>query len=159
MAAGPPSDWTLWLRDAFAVDADLHLGTAGVADEAFFGELFAYMTKYRAPERVSVAVQFIHAISAWDWPAADSIGERVVRVGAQPTGLPIGGDVVRDGLVVAKLQRGDAIGARKAFSIMAGHGTRSRRDLRNRLLNAWIERAEAQMKTAPAPKAVRQQQP
>jgi hypothetical protein len=147
MAAGPPSDWTLWLRDAFAVDADLHGGTVGVADEEFFRSLFSYMTKYRAPERISVGVEFVHAISTWDWVAADSIGERVIRVGTQPTGLPIGGDIVRDGLVVARLMRNDPIGARRAFDILAGHGTRSRRDTRNRLLNAWIERAEAQMKS------------
>jgi hypothetical protein len=148
MAAGPPSDWTLWLRDAFAVDSDLHGGTAGVADEDFFRSLFAYMSKYNAPERISVGLEFVHAISAWDWAAADSIGERVIRIGTRPTGLPIGGDIVRDGLVVARLFRNDPAGARRAFDILAGHGSRSRQDLRNRLLKAWIERAETEMEAA-----------
>ncbi len=149
MDAGPPSDWTLWLRDVFAVDADLHSGTAGVADEQFFGSLNAYMAKYHAPERVTVSVQFIHAISAWDWAAADTIGDRVIRVGTQPTGLPIGGDIVRDGLVTARLQLGDAAGALRAFEVLSGHGTRLRKDIRNRLLKAWIDRAVAQKKGAP----------
>jgi hypothetical protein len=149
MAAGAPPDWTLWLRDVFAVDADLHLGTAGVVDEAFFKDLFAYMAKHRAPDRVSYAVRFVHAISGWDWAAADSIGDQVIRLGAQPTGLPIGGDIVRDGIVVARLRRGDVIGARKAFDILVGHGTRGRTDIRNRLLNAWIERATALQKSSP----------
>lgn len=151
MAAGPPSDWTLWLRDVFAVDADLHGGTAGVVDEEFFGRVFAYMAKHRAPERISAGIEFVHAISRWDWAAADSIGERVIRIGAQPAGLPVGGDIVRDGVVVARLQMNDPGGARRAFNILAGHGSRSRYDLRNRLLNAWIEKAEAELKPATPP--------
>jgi hypothetical protein len=158
MAAGPPSDWTLWLRDVFAVDADLHGGTAGVVDEDFYRGVFAYMTRYHAPERITAGLEFIHAISAWNWAAADSIGERVIRIGATPTGLPIGGDVVRDGLVVARLRLNDPVGARRAFDILSGHGSRGRFDIRNRLLNAWIRRAEAQLSSASSPDSNKQQQ-
>jgi hypothetical protein len=143
MSAGPPSDWGLWVRDVYAVDADLHNGTVGVADAAFFDALQAYMARHRAPDRITAAVGFLRAVSAWDWARADSIGEEVIRFGAQPTGLPISGDLVRDGLVVAKLQRGDVVGARRVFDILRGHGSRSQLDLRNRLLNAWIRRMEA----------------
>jgi hypothetical protein len=148
MAAGPPSDWTLWLRDAFAVDLDLHGGSAGVADERFFDELFAYTDKSRAPERVTAGLHFLRAASRWDWPAVDSIGERVLLLGSQPQGLPIGGDIVRDALVVAKIRRGDIKGARRVFDTLISHGSRLRGDLRTRLLRAWVERLEAEEKAA-----------
>jgi spermidine synthase len=142
MAAGEPEDWNLWLRDAIAVDEDLHGGTAGVADNSFYGEVLNYTTRHRAPARVTSALQFLRAISRWDWIAADSAGERVLENGAPPLGLAVSADLLRDGLVVARLRRGDVDGARKAFNRLVGHGTRVHDDLRTRLLDAWIRREE-----------------
>lgn len=158
MAAGPPPNWQLWLRDVFAVDADIHNGTAGVADERFFNELYAYMAKYHASPRMTLPIHFVHAVSVWDWTAADTLGEQLIQLGRQPGGLPVGGDIVRDGLVVARLRLGDTAGARRAFEILITHGTRSRNDIRNRILYAWIQRAEAQVKQSSAPESQKQSQ-
>jgi predicted membrane-bound spermidine synthase len=147
-APGPPSDWSLWLRDALAVDLDVHGGTTGVVDEQFYNDVLAYAARTRAPERVTAALHFMRAISGWNWAAADSAGERVLELGAQTVGLAIGGDLLRDGLVVAKLRNGDVKGARRVFDLLAAHGTRLRRDLRTRLLDAWIKRAESAVTNA-----------
>ncbi|HYV98050.1 MAG TPA: hypothetical protein VE967_11390, partial [Gemmatimonadaceae bacterium] len=142
MAAGPPSDWSLWLRDALAVDLDIHGGTSGVADDAFYNDVQSFLSRTRAPDRIVQAMRFMRAISAWDWAAADTSGQRVLELGSQAVGLALSGDLLRDGLVVARLERGDVPGARSAFDMLITHGTRSRIDFRTRLIEAWLTRAE-----------------
>jgi predicted membrane-bound spermidine synthase len=150
LAAGAPEDWNLWLADAIAVDSDIHGGTSGVADDRFYGELFAYTKRFGAPPRITTAVQFMRAVSAWDWAAADTIGDRVLELGSRLPGLAVSGDLLRDGLVLANLHVGDIEGARRAFNVLLSHGTRSRNDLRTQLLDAWIRRAETASASLPS---------
>lgn len=151
MAAGAPTDWASWLRDALAVDRDLHGGTAGVADEQFFNEVLGYAIRNRAPERVTVALRFLRAISLWDWEAADALGSRVIEIGSQAQGLPLSGDLVRDAVVVAKLRTGDVASARRLFDLLYTHGARARTDLRTRIVDAWVTRAEEAARDGAAP--------
>jgi spermidine synthase len=142
MAAGPPDNWRQWLRHVLTVDEALHGGTSGVADDVFYSQVIGYATRYRAPERVLMALRFMRAASAWDWPAVDSIGKRVIELGSESLGLAVNGDIVRDAVVVAKLRLGDPKGARNIYNLLAGHGTRIGTDLRMRLLWAAIQHAD-----------------
>lgn len=142
LASGPPEDWDAWLKDVLAVDDDLHGGVAGVADESFFRDVQGYAQQYRAPERARAALAFMRAISEWDWATADSVGETVLALGSEHAGLAVDADLLRDGLVIAHLERNDPAGARRAFTSLSGYGERGAKDVRVRLLNAWIQRAE-----------------
>ncbi|HKS06065.1 MAG TPA: fused MFS/spermidine synthase [Gemmatimonadaceae bacterium] len=142
MAAGPPDNWRQWLRHVLTVDEALHGGTSGVADSAFYAQVIGYATRYHAPERVSMALRFMRAASAWDWPTVDSVGKRVIELGSESVGLAVSGDIVRDAVVVAKLRLGDPTGARNIYNLLAGHGTRIGTDLRMRLLWAAIQHAD-----------------
>jgi hypothetical protein len=82
--------------------------------------------------------------------AADTVGDRVLEIGARVPGLAVNGDMLRDGLVLANLHVGDIEGARRAFNVLLTHGTRSRNDLRTRLLDAWIHRAESASAAVPS---------
>ena len=141
METGPPDNWRQWLRHVLTVDEALHGGSSGVADSAFYAQVIAYATRHRAPERVTMALRFVRAASAWDWPTVDSVGKRVIELGSESLGLAVSGDLVRDAIVVAKLRLGDPAGARSIYNLLAGHGTRTGTDLRMRLLWAWIEHA------------------
>ena len=102
LAGGPPDSWNLWLTDALTVAAELHDGTSGVIDTKFFDDVRAYLARNRAPSRVSTAVEFVRAAAGWDWAAADTLGERVIAQGSQRPGLAVGGDMLRDAVVVAQ---------------------------------------------------------
>jgi spermidine synthase len=142
LAAGPPDDWNLWLTDALTVDEELHGGTIGVVDEGLYSDLFSYTAKYGAPERVTSALRFMHAMSVQDWTATDTLGNRSIELGETLPGLAVSGDLLRDAMVVADLKQHDIPGARKALVILSNHGTRATNDLRTRLLEAWVARAE-----------------
>jgi len=142
LTGGPPDNWSLWFADVLAVDDDLHTGTAGVADERFFRDLAAYVERHRAPARVRDALQFLRAVSEWNWTAADSAGERVLATAGEAPGLAVVVDFLRDGLVVTKLKLNDAAGARRVYDALTPYTARARGDARSLLLEAWIRRAE-----------------
>lgn len=142
LSGPPPDNWSLWFADVLAVDDDVHRGTAGVADVQFFRDLTAYTERHRAPARVRDALRFLQAVSEWDWAAADSAGERVLETAGEAPGLAVVVDFLRDGLTVAKLKRNDVAGARRVFDALAPYASRPASDMRTRLLEAWIRRAE-----------------
>ena len=92
------------------VDADIHSGTAGVVDSAFFHELHAYAARAGAPAEARAGISFLEGIGAWAWPrtvvaaglliAADSvhwIPETLLRDGAMIGHLRLGNaDAARD---------------------------------------------------------------
>jgi hypothetical protein len=142
LAGPPPDNWSLWFADVLAVDDDLHGGTSGVADQQFFRDLTAFTERHGAPSRVRDALRFLWAVSEWDWAAADSAGERVLETAGEAPGLAVVVDFLRDALTVAKLKRGDAVGARRVFDALSSYASRPPTDARTRLLEAWIRRAE-----------------
>ena len=109
-SARPPADWRAWMDQVVQVDADIHSGTAGVVDSAFFRELHAYAARAGAPAEARAAISFLEGIGAWDWPrtvvaaglliAADSvhwIPETLLRDGAMIGHLRLGNaDAARD---------------------------------------------------------------
>jgi spermidine synthase len=140
MASGrAPSSWRLWARQAADVEGELHGGTAGVADEAFYAELARYMARAGAPAEAREAIDFLHAAARWDWPAAARLADRLVpRVAAGAEWLPP--ELVHDAAVVAKIEVGDAPGAERVAAALAPVLHRSRADLRSLLIASYVRK-------------------
>jgi hypothetical protein len=66
----PPADWHAWMDAVVDVDADLHGGTAGVVDTAFFLEAQRFAARTGAPAEARAGIDFLHGIGAWNWPEA-----------------------------------------------------------------------------------------
>jgi spermidine synthase len=136
----PPASWELWLDQANAVDRLRNDGTAGVADEEFYGSVSRYMDRFKAPQVVRDVVSFRRAVASWRFAEAAETGERLLPVVTSQRRW-IGADEFRDGLVLAKLQLGDAAGAQRRFYQLAPLSTRGPADLRSQLLEAYVTAA------------------
>ncbi|MEP6692361.1 MAG: fused MFS/spermidine synthase [Gemmatimonadaceae bacterium] len=139
-AAAPPPDWHQWLSDFFAVDDDIHAGTTGVADEAFYGSVNRYLERQRAPEPVKHSVGFLHAISVWDFATASKEADALLPAAVKGDHW-IAPDALRNGATVAKLRLGDVAGAGRVLSSMAPQSKLPSSDLRARLLFSYYQDA------------------
>lgn len=137
----PPADWQAWLRETLQVEADLHSGAAGVADEAFYTALHRYLERRHPPAAVCDAVLFREGLARWDFAAVASAAEGLLESVRDGQGW-IDADHFRDGAVLAKLFLGDVTGARYYFVTLASQVERSERDLRTRLLEAYMRDPE-----------------
>ncbi|HEU4566274.1 MAG TPA: fused MFS/spermidine synthase [Gemmatimonadaceae bacterium] len=142
LAAGtPPRDWRLWLNSVLTTERDIHGGTAGVADGAFYDAVQGFAARHGAPPEVRDALAFWRALAEWDFPAAARLADALVP--AAQGRLPwIAPDDLRDGAVVARLRTGDIAGARRIFTELAPRSERAATNLRTRLLEAYIRAAE-----------------
>ena len=139
-----PVDWSIWMRDLLLVDQDLHMGTAGVVDERFFGEVRGFLARHAAPADVRDAVDFLYALSRWDFPAVVATGERLrARPAAAPVLVPP--DLLRDGLVIAQLRLGNVEAARLAATTLGARSARGAGDLRSSLIEAYLRTAELEL--------------
>jgi spermidine synthase len=137
----PPGNWELWLDQANGIDRLRNGGTAGVADEEFYGSLDRVMDRFHAPAVVRDVVSFRHAIASWRFAAALETGERLLPVVVSERRW-IGADELRDGLVLAQLHLGDAAGAQRRFYKLAPLSTRSPADLRTQLIESYLTAAQ-----------------
>jgi hypothetical protein len=130
-----PADWRQWLADVQAVERDLHGGTAGVADEEFYGSLYRYMSLQAAPQGARDAVAFMHGLAAWDFAEASRAADNLLPYALNDVSwIPV--DDLRDGGAVAKLRTGDVQGAKRYWRALASRATRAEDDLRSLLLEA-----------------------
>jgi predicted membrane-bound spermidine synthase len=115
----PPADWRLWVEDVRESERLLHGGTAGIADEPFYATLRAYEQRAGAPVPVRAAVEFLHGLATWNFADASRAGQALIdaRQHDRVDWLPI--SLVRNGVVVARIQLGDFEGARAAFKAYA----------------------------------------
>ena len=111
-----------------------------MADESFYAGLFRVMDRYKAPQVVRDVVMFRQAIASWQFKDAVDAGERLLPVVTSQRRW-IGGDELRDGLVLAKLHLRDAAGAQRRFYQLAPLSTRKPADLRSQLLEAYVTTA------------------
>jgi hypothetical protein len=136
----PPADWRLWLQETMQVEADLHGGTAGTVDETFYQALHHYLDQHTPPPEVCDAVLFLEGLGRWDFAAASSAADRLLQSAVDGTSwMPV--DQLRDGAVAAKLLLGDTAGARQYLEALAAQAKRDQRDLRSRLLEAYVAQA------------------
>jgi hypothetical protein len=141
--------WRNFIDLAREVESDLHGGTAGVVDEAFYRQLDQYLRVAKAPAEAVAAIRFSHAMASWDWEALLAPGEvlaRALRAGADW----VSPDVLRDALVVANLRLGDPLAARRVHDELGRFSRRPRQALRSLLLESYVIAAEAAMATAAA---------
>ena len=136
----PPSDWDLWLRQAYTVDRMRNGGTAGVGDPEFHNSLVRFMERHKAPQPAQDVMKFRIAVASWNFAEAAAAGERLIS--HAQTGRWIPADELRDGLVIARLHLCDVRGARQIHDSMFPLSRRPVTDLRSQLLAAYVESAE-----------------
>jgi predicted membrane-bound spermidine synthase len=145
-----PPDWRVWLNTVLQVDADIHGGTAGVADEIFYYDARQFAERQSAPQEVLAALAFLRSLSVWDWAAASLAADRLLPAAQRGRSwVPV--DLLRDGAVVAKLRTGDVSGAKRAFTSLVEYSARETGDFRSSLLWAYIWNAEQGRKLPAAP--------
>ena len=113
--AAPPADWRVWVENMRESERLVHGGTAGVVDEPFYARLRAYTARTNAPAPARAAIAFLHGLASWDFNEASVAGQTLInaRMRDSVDWLPI--SLVRNGVVVARIQLGDFGGARAAF--------------------------------------------
>ncbi|HEU5175691.1 MAG TPA: fused MFS/spermidine synthase [Gemmatimonadaceae bacterium] len=146
----PPESWRSWLEMVLTAEASLHLGTAGVADEAFWRPVLAHAEKHRAPAGARAALQFLHGIAAWDWPGV--IAAAPVLAAAQRANQPwVEPGVLRDGVVTAYLRQGNPAEARRWLGMLTlpNRTADPAYTLRTRLMYWYIAQASGQLEPRP----------
>jgi spermidine synthase len=142
-ASAPPADWRLWAQDFDGVEQDLHMGSAGVADERFYGTIRAFLARAGAPDEARAAVEFHHALATWTWADAVRAGAVLTRALVQHREQWVPLDLLREGLVVANLRLGDAAAASAVFKTLAPFGAAAP-TFRDRVLAGSVLAAERQ---------------
>jgi spermidine synthase len=137
LSGGAPSDWRAWVEAMAIVDREIHGGTAGVADGAFYAELDRYMRTNGAPVEARAAIDFLRGLSEWDFERAAAASEPLIAA-ARAGVLWMDPDVLRDGAVTAHLQRGNIAAARAVFVVLAPYSRRAPNDLRTMLVESLM---------------------
>jgi hypothetical protein len=105
-----PIDWADWVTEFANAEAIVHGGTAGVADERFYGAVRRYLAAVRAPAAPVAAVDFYHGLAAWDYAEAARAGDWMfVEQRSGPGSVPA--ELLRQGTALAKVMLGDDRGA------------------------------------------------
>lgn len=143
IAAGqPPADWHAWMNSVLAVDADVHSGTAGVADTAFFQRLRQYTTRHSAPLETRAAVDFLHGIGSWSWAEA-AVAAKALMSSTDSLGwLP--DPLLRNGAAVSFIMLRDTAGATEVLRKFA---RRTNADaFRERLIASYLVYQDSTMR-------------
>jgi spermidine synthase len=138
-----PVSWERWVAQQGDVEKLRNGGTAGSADEELHAATVGFLERYHAPSTARDIVAFRHGLAAWDFAEASKAADRLMPIVRRERGW-IGGDEFRDGAVMAKLQVGDAAGARQMLASLAELSSRPPGDLRSLLLEAYVATAESQ---------------
>ena len=140
--SAPPSSWSLWTRAAAEAEARVHGGTAGVADERFYGAVRGFLDRTAAPPTARAGIDFLHALALHDWDTARAASPPLLSAAARGEEW-IPAELLRNGLVVAELAVADTRAARETFRRLTPRIDRDGAEVRTKLLDAWITRAEA----------------
>jgi hypothetical protein len=143
----PPADWRAWFDQFADVEADIHRGTAGVADEGFYGAMLRYVRAQGAPREAAAAVEFLHGLASWNY--AKVLAASPTLEAAQRARRPwISAELLRDGSVTALLATGDFAGARRRMSDLTPLGDQDNPAyrFRSRLLFSYALFAERERK-------------
>ena len=117
----PPADWHAWMASVVAVDADIHSGTAGVIDSAFFTRLRSFATRAGAPNEARAGLDFLEGIGAWNWPKAVVAAETLMASTDSDEWIP---DVLlRNGAAVGYIMLNDTTGSKKVLQEFAKRTT------------------------------------
>jgi spermidine synthase len=138
----PPADWHRWVEHVIASDGELHSGTAGVVDSAFFAALRKYAAAAGAPAEARASVDFLHGIGVWNWP--EVIAAANVIETSKDSLIWVPNELLRNGLTVAhiKLKQYDAAtGVLRIFASRTGDD-----GFRERILSAYLIYSDSTLK-------------
>ena len=101
--AMPPRDWSRWVTQFVQAEGEIHGGTAGVADERFYGSVRRYLDATKAPPTIRFTVDFYHGLAAWDFLEAARAGDLLmIERKAGRTGISL--ETLRRGIGAGKDQ-------------------------------------------------------
>jgi spermidine synthase len=148
MAAGHPAvDWPEFMSLFAEVDKDIHGGTMGWADQAFYTSVGDFLKAQRAPAEAVAALTFMRAVSSYNWIEAAAQTDALLF--AIENGVKwVDPDTFRDGAVVALLKTGQYNKARQVFTRLAERVQRKGGDLRVRMLGAAVDAVTAKTTTS-----------
>jgi len=142
MTSAPPGDWHAWITSVSNADEELHGGTAGVADTAFFSRLKSYAARTGAPAEARASLDFLQAIGTWDWPVAVVATKSLMASTDSVTWLP---DVlVRNAGAVAHIKVRDWEGAKEVLRHFAKRTSED--SFRDRLIAAYLVYADTTLR-------------
>jgi predicted membrane-bound spermidine synthase len=143
----PPADWRAWIDEFMEAESELHRGTAGVADEQFYGSMLRYARTEGAPREAVATIEFLHGLASWNFP--EVLAASPTLEAAQRARRPwVSSELLRDGTVVAHLVSGDVATARRRMQELSPLGDQGD-DIfrfRSRLLFSYILFAEREKK-------------
>ena len=138
----PIGSWAAWAAMFGRVESDLHRGTVGWVDEAFYREVYEFLGASEAPAHARAAVDLMHGLGTLDWERVASAADLLVaRVAAGEPWVSVG--TLLDAAVVAYLRVGRPSAARNALNVLGRVSGRSADHLRMRLLDALVTQAGA----------------
>ncbi|HET9325620.1 MAG TPA: spermidine synthase [Candidatus Eisenbacteria bacterium] len=124
-----------WLENAIQSEEDLHRGSIGWVDEAFYDRVFSLARQ--GPRPALQALEWLRALEAHDWPRAAALTDSVIMASARAPRPWVHPSLVLGAGTTAKLAMGDLEGARRVYRACAV-GEDPGPDLRTRLVHAWI---------------------
>ena len=138
-ADAPPLDWHFWVEAVRRAEETRAGGSAGVADTAYFARLTRFLGRQSTPPppEAPAAVAFLHGLAASDFATASRAAEPLLAAASRGD-YWLSPDLLREGVIVARLRTGDIAGARSAFVQLGPTSSRAPDDVRPQLLAAWI---------------------
>jgi hypothetical protein len=116
------------------VDADLHSGTAGVVDSAFFARAREFISRTAAPAEARAGIDFLHGIGAWNWPET-AVAAKALMTSADPESW-IPDPLLRNGAAVSYIMLRDTAGAANVLRHFAKRTNEDR--FRERLIKSFL---------------------
>lgn len=112
-----PEDWHEFIGAVVDVDKDIHSGTAGVIDSAFFDRTRSFAARTGAPAEARAAIEFLQGIGAWDWPRA-AVASKTLIASTDSLGW-IPDVLLRNGAAVSYIMLRDTTNAKEVLRTFA----------------------------------------
>ena len=139
---GQLGPWEPWAASFDGAEAELHWGTIGWTDTTFYREVYDFLDRADAPAVARAAVDLRHGFALLEWDRVAAAADLLVaRVALGEVWLRA--DTLLDIAVLAYLHEGRPAAARNALDLLRPRIDRESGNLRDRLLEALVARAEA----------------
>jgi predicted membrane-bound spermidine synthase len=128
-----PASWHSWADAVVAADADLHGGTAGVIDSAFYRAMRSYAIRHSAPMEARVTLNFLEGIGAWNWPQAAEAARALMVLRDPIPWVPF--ELFRNGAAAAFIMTRDTANAKK---VLRDYSNRADDRFRERMIGSIL---------------------
>jgi predicted membrane-bound spermidine synthase len=144
-AETPMATWDGWAAAFDRSEADLHWGTTGWTDTTFYREVYDFLDRTSAPDVARAGVDLKHGLALLEWERVAAAADLLVtRVAVGEPWVDAG--TLLDAAVIAYLRVGRPTAARNALDQLGPRTGRQPGHLRDRLLEALVARAEAELR-------------